>query len=116
MNRVRPLTDFLRSLFGPTVWAGHFFALYAAQSLLCTTGADPTRYVWFAAIATATSIALLVGVLAWPFVRRRTAERLTAASVFLLDIATALAWLSLLGVLWNAFPVAFLPVCAEPLG
>jgi len=64
--------------------------------------------------------AVLVGtaaLVAFAFIQNRPADRTEhTGAVFLHGAALLLALLSGLGVIWTAFPLAVLPVCASPAG
>jgi hypothetical protein len=112
---VRPLADLLRLFVPPTVWFTHFAVVYGAEALVCIPPvAQPSAMIWTGAAATALALAALV---AFAFIQIRPADRTEhTGAVFLHGAALLLALLSGLGVIWTAFPLAVLPVCASPAG
>lgn len=86
---------------GVVVWALHFALLYGVTSVACSRGAAAAAGPVIA-VATAVAVALLLPiiVLAW----RRRAE-------FEAGLGAALGGFALIGVLWNALPLLFVPAC-----
>lgn len=114
--RVPPLTDLLRLFVGPGVWFAHFTFVYGAEALICTPPvARPALMSWAGAAATAAALAALI---AFGFMTmRRPVDRTEhTGAAFLRGAALLLALLSGLAVIWTAFPLAVLPVCAPPAG
>ena len=113
--RVRPLAALLRLFVPPGVWFAHFTVVYGAEALICTPPvARPSVMIWIGAAATAAALAALV---AFAFMSTRRADRTKQDdAAFLHRTALLLALLSGLGVVWTAFPLAVLPVCAPPAG
>jgi hypothetical protein len=113
--RARSLADLLRLFVPPGVWFVHFTVVYSAEALICTPPvAQPSAMIWTGAAATALALAALV---AFAFIQIRPADRIEhTGAAFLHSAALLLALLSGLGVLWTAFPLAVLPVCASPAG
>ena len=113
-TKVRPFGDFVLCLFGPIVWAMHFFTMYGAEALACTRSPDQGLRLP-AALATAAALASLTAFLIWQI--RRRPHRVAADSVrFLSEVGIALAAMSMLAVFAVAWPVLHLPICASPFG
>jgi hypothetical protein len=114
MTRSRPLADFLTCLFGPAVWAAHFFVVYATEALACTPAtAAPRQAMLVITIATIVALAALAAFLAWQF---RGKPRADDESIFLRRISVGLALLAMLAVAWSGLPPALLPACLPPAG
>ena len=113
--RVRPLADLLRLFVPPAVWFAYFTVVYGAEALVCTPPvARPSVMIWIGAAATA---AALIALIAFAFMQSRPADRTEhTGAAFLHGATLLLALLSGLGVIWTAFPLAVLPVCAPPTG
>jgi len=115
---VRPVTDLLWLCIGPGLWFAHFAALYGAEALLCTPPAGSGRVMlWIGAIVTLAVLAALAC-----FAARLTRHDLSedrpdehTGAAWLRRVALLLALLSAIGVIWSAFPVAFLAACATPI-
>ncbi len=114
MRRVRPVSDFLWALSGPIVWAVHFFAIYAAEALICTARAPSGTAMRVATLVlTGAALLALFGIAygSRPF----PASVMSAgrgATGFLSYLTLALAAASALAVIWAALPGFALPVCA----
>lgn len=118
MIRVRPLGDLLALFAGPAVWFAHFAALYAAEALVCTPGVAPAAAMaWVAAAATVAALAILCafGLRVARRPAREPAGRHGGAA-FLRGATLWLAALSGIAVIWVAFPLTVLPVCASAAG
>ena len=113
--RVRPLADLLRLFIPPTIWFAHFTVIYGAKALICTPPvARASVMMWIGVVATAATLAALI---AFAFLLGRPVNRTEHTDAEFLHGATLLlALLSGLGVIWTAFPLAVLPVCAPPAG
>jgi hypothetical protein len=112
--RTRPLADLLRLLVGPVVWFLHLVVLYGAEALICTPPVGPEQaMMWLGAAATGAAVAALVILVATPApgVDQRPGQHTGAA--FLRNTTLLLALLSAIGVIWNALPLALVPVCAS---
>ncbi len=117
--KARPLADLLTLFVGPAVWFAYFTAIYGAEALICTPPVTTGRVMtWIGTAATLVALALLA-IFAAMLLRPRLAAVKRAdhtATAFLHRAALLLALLSGLGVMWTAFPLAVLPVCAPPAG
>ena len=59
-QRARPFGDFIACLYGPIIWAMHFFIVYGLEAAVCTRASSPAFIMrWIVAIATAIAIAAL---------------------------------------------------------
>jgi len=114
--RVRPLADLLRLFVPPGVWFAHFTIVYGAEALICTPPvARPGIMLWIGAFATGAALVALTACAVMLVCRMgRDDEQPDAA--FLHGATLWLALLSGFGVIWTAFPLAVLPVCAQPAG
>jgi hypothetical protein len=115
--RTRPVADLLRLFVGPVVWFLHLALLYGAEALICTPPVGSgAAMMWLSIAATATALGTLVFLAAVPAPRgdRRPSEHTGAA--YLHNTTLLLALLSAVGVIWNALPVALVPVCALAAG
>ena len=113
MRGVKPISDFLWVLSGPTIWAVHFFSIYLAEALLCAA-TMPSGTAMTAATSTLTAAALLamLGILACrgslSVVRLKNPYD---EKEFLVLLTLILVVLSALAVIWVAIPGLLLPVC-----
>jgi hypothetical protein len=115
--KARPLADLLRLFVGPVAWFAHFTVLYGAEALICTPPVT-TGHVMFW-IGTAVTLIALAGLIVFAAKLLRTraaADEGADNAAFLRGAALLLALISALGVIWTAFPIAVLPVCAPPAG
>jgi hypothetical protein len=111
-SETRPLGNLIGSLIGPTVWAGHFFVMYGAEALICTSG-DARSMRGFAAVATT----LAIGLLAAAIVRdRRRSRRCNERPPALRDISNTLSLISIGAILAVALPAVVMPTCVNPAG
>jgi Zn-dependent protease len=110
---VRPLASLFWLFFAPVVWFAHLAVVYGAEALICTLAVTrPSVMIWFGAAATAAALTALI---AFAFLMSRPAHRTEHTdAAFLHSAALLLALLAGLGVVWTAFPLAVLPVCALP--
>ena len=105
-------------MFGPMVWAAHFFVLYGIASFGCTPP-DPTRQGAVRVIFSALSVlalSALIGFLVWrPFGARRPDADYLNEDIrdFLRAIANALAALAIVGVVWTAIAASLIPACTS---
>ena len=105
----RPVTDLLFAFAGPIVWAGHFFAVYFTEALLCPAQGPVTQTpVW--PIGVLLTVFALAAMLVLAMLQRRgaTSARRSAA----LFVALPLTLLSALAVIWTTLPMFVLPACA----
>ncbi len=84
----------------PLVWAGHFLAVYAAESLFCSRG---TAAGHFLLVVVATLAAL--GLLARPLLRG-------PGGAFDQRVQFSLAVLSLIAIAWSVLAAVMLPACS----
>lgn len=117
--KARPLADLLLLVVGPVVWFAHFTVVYGTEALICTPPVTTGRVmIWIGTAATLVALAVLI-VFAAMLLRTRPATEKQAdgtGAAFLRGAALLLALLSAVGVIWTAFPIAVLPVCAPPAG
>lgn len=119
MSAPRPLSDLLRVFIGPGLWFAHFGVLYGAEASVCTPpAAAPRMLVAVGVIATVATLAALACFAAILMRTRPSEDRSDqhTGAAFLRGVALLLASLSAFGVVWSAFPLAVLPVCAPPAG
>jgi hypothetical protein len=104
----RPVTGLLFAFAGPIVWAGHFFAVYLTESLLCPALGPVT----VRPICVFLTVFALAAMLMLAMLQRRgdTFSRQSAA----LFVALPLTLLSALAVIWTTLPMFLLPACAPP--
>jgi hypothetical protein len=104
----RPLTDLLLALAGPIVWAGHFFAVYLTEALLCPAQGSATHAIVrsIGGVLTTLALAALIA-----FARRNLRDHRAGGSAELF-FALPLTLLSVLAVLWTSLPLLALPACA----
>ena len=105
----RPVSDLLTASAGPIVWAGHFFAVYLTEALLCPAQGSPTPAT-VRSIGTALTVLALAGILAFA-IRHRRNDRVAGPSAAL-GFALPLTFLSGLAVVWTSLPLLLLPACA----
>jgi len=106
---MRPFADLLRLFVPPGIWFMQFTTLYLVEALMCAPPiARPGGLIW---ISTAATIGALAALIAFAFVCRRT-ESVHDDASFLHDAVWWLTLVSGLAVIWTAFPLALLPVCA----
>jgi hypothetical protein len=110
--RTRPLVDLLRLFVGPVVWFLHLALLYGAEALICTPPVGPVRaMIWLGLAATAVALGILVFLAAGPAPRANGRPSVHTGAAYLHNMTRLLAFLSAIGVIWNALPVALVPVC-----
>jgi hypothetical protein len=107
-------------LFGPAVWAAHFFLLYGLQGFMCLP-LDSVRQGQIRLLSLAlTVIALsaLVGFLVRQSLGiRQAGDRITATlTTFLAGTANVLALLAILGIVWSAASAMMIPACVGVAG
>jgi|GEM_PF-722901 len=111
----RPVTDLLWLFVPPGIWFAQFTTVYLAEALMCAPPITrPGALIWIGAAATASALAALIAFAL--FLRRRADRNEHAGAAILHDAALWLALLSGLAVIWTAFPLAVLTVCAPPAG
>lgn len=107
--------DFILALWGPIVWAVYFLLYYGLSGLACAPPVTPESDALLraAGIALSAAAAILIG--GFTLWRGASLGRLQAPDrdnePFLMEIALALALLSLLAVIWNAIPIWMFPAC-----
>ena len=108
--RTRPLADLLRLFIGPVVWFLHLALLYGAEALICTPPLGSGRVMmWLGIAATAAALGTLVFLAAAP---APGSDRRPSDAAYLHRVTRLLAFLAAVGVIWNALPLALVPVCA----
>jgi hypothetical protein len=112
---VRPLGDFLGCLLGPVIWAGHFFIVYGAETVVClTTSPSRAAMQWTVIVATATALLAIAAVIVRYFRSVRAADGTTQR--FLRTLAVVLAALSAAAILAVGLAAFGLPACLPPAG
>jgi hypothetical protein len=108
-SETRPVTDLLVAFVGPIVWAGHFFAVYLTEALVCPSqGWGPQATVRsIGAALTALALAVL-----FAFAIRQRGKDPAARDSAALFFALPLTILSVLAILWTSVPLFLLPACA----
>ena len=103
---------------GPMIWAAHFFLMYAAQTVLCTTmpGRADRHFTSAGIVLTAVAGLALLVLIGHRFATTHRDQGLDIApsQPFLGQVQVVLAALSLLAVIWAAVAAAALPVCTPP--
>lgn len=107
MSRPLPLRAAATALVGPTIWAAHFLAVYASESLFCRAGAPG----WHDGLVTGATLAALLAI-AWHVVSLGRRGEAAGARHELDRIAIALDALSALAIGFAALAAAALPACA----
>ena len=108
-------------LFGPIVWAMHFFLLYGIATVFCT-GPEASRQgqMRLSALAlTAMALSGLAGFVLWQYFggrRHRASQRSENGTSFLRATSIGLAGLATVGIIWAAAGAILIPVCTNPLG
>jgi hypothetical protein len=102
----RPVGVLLRVLAGPAIWFAHFVAIYAAEALACSA-LGPAFLVTTAIAMTVIAGTALLAIMA----RAHTSAGRAPEDRFLPQVTLLLAALSLLGLLWVAWPAAVLTPC-----
>ena len=114
-SSVRPFGDFIACLYGPIIWAMHFFIVYGAESVVCMAASSPASAMRWTVFA-ATAIALAA--IAVPDVRSvrsgRTGE--VEAQRFLRNVAGWLAILAAAAIVAVAAAAMRLSACVLPAG
>jgi hypothetical protein len=110
------VSSLIACLAGPLVWTVHFFFMYAAATLVCVntgSGAGGGIFVASASIATVVAVLALGGLALqqWKVLRRLKKTASEVSSFFMRGLSIALAGLSLMAVLWSAFPTLLLTPC-----
>jgi hypothetical protein len=104
-------------LFGPIVWAAHFFLLYGVTTVVCSSvdGPRPERVRWLVLVLSAFAIAMLLGFVGRQFLsgREPRSSRAVETTTFLRTTAMILAALAAIGILWSAAGGILLPTCAS---
>jgi hypothetical protein len=111
----RPLGDFLACMYGPIVWATHFFIVYGAESVMCLGASSPaTAMRWTVFGATAIALAAIAIPLARSVLSGQHGD--TDARRFLRTVRNWLAVLSAAAVLAVAVSASPLTACVSPAG
>jgi hypothetical protein len=112
-TRTRPFADLLRLFVGPTVWFMHLVLLYGAEALICRPPVGSGRaMLWLGVVATVAALGTLVFLAVMPAPRADGRPSVHTGAAYLHNTSRLLAFLSAVGVIWNALPVALVPVCA----
>lgn len=107
MSRRLPPRAAATALVGPTIWAAHFLAVYASESLLCRVGAPG----WHDGLVTGGTLAALLAI-GWHGASLWRRGEMAEARHELARIAIALDALSALAVCFAALVAVALPACA----
>jgi hypothetical protein len=112
--RTRPLADLLRLFVGPAVWFLHLALLYGAEALICTPPVGSGRaMVWLGIAATVAALGALLLLAAVPAPRANGRPSEHTGAAYLHYTTRLLAFLSAIGVIWNALAVVLVPACAQ---
>ena len=108
-------------LFGPIVWAAHFFLLYGIATVLCTgpEASQPGLVRLFALAVTVLALAVLACFVTWQFFGRgwhKAKRRMESLTTFLRVTAMTLAGLATVGIIWVAAGAMLIPACTNPSG
>jgi hypothetical protein len=111
----RPFGGFVACLYGPIIWAVHFFIVYGAESVVCMGASSPTSAMRWTVVA-ATAMALIA--IAVSHVRSVRAGRFSdgAAQRFLGGVAGWLAILSAAAIVAVTAAAMRLSACMSPFG
>jgi hypothetical protein len=112
---VRPLGDFIACLYGPVIWAVHFFIVYGAESVVCM-GASSSASAMRWTVFVATAIALIA--MAVSYIRSVRIGRISDLGIqhFLRSVAGWLAILSAAAIVAVAAAAMRLSACLPPFG
>jgi hypothetical protein len=112
--QVQPLKDFLVCLFGPVVWAVHFFVVYGAESIVCLTASSPTTGMRWTIIAVT---ALSLAAIAASWIRFPAADAAEAGTRHFLRVLSGwLAAISAAAIVAVSISAWHLPACLSPEG
>ena len=89
---------------GALIWAVHFAAIYAMTSLLCARGAARGVVVGAVVVVTLLALAATIAVIV-------TSGKAAQRDGFLPWIATGVAALAALAIVWEALPALLVPAC-----
>ncbi len=109
MSNTAPLRRAGFALTGPVIWAAHFLAVYASESVICRWG-EPAAHDAIVAGATFFAIAAIL-LHAHRTVRKSDAGKNSDAERFMRLTALALDGLSLIGVCWAGLAALLLGAC-----
>jgi hypothetical protein len=114
-SSARPFGDFIACLYGPVIWAVHFFIVYGAESLVCMGASSPASVMRWTVFA-ATAIALIV--IAVLYVRSVRTGRVgdVGAQRFLGSVAGWLVMLSAAAIVAVTAAAMHLSACLSPFG
>ncbi len=117
-DAARPIGDLLLSLWGPSVWAAHFFVMYAAETLACSRAGASSYQAQLAVVTAAVTAIALISLLGFMIrqyvVPNERAQFGYVTSSWLRRISIVLAALAMLAVVWVALPLTMVPACAGP--
>lgn len=92
---------------GFLIWAAHFTLIYALTAVTCSRG-----YIGVGTLRTSLFAATVVAlILTFAVLPRALKPRSGRTLSFLGETGALVAGLAMIGILWNAVPVLFLPVC-----
>lgn len=118
MNSISMRATFLW-LFGPIIWAAHFFVLYAGTTIVCG-GASASQHMQIRGLAlalTALALAALLGFIGSQLLASgERGQPGTEVTAFLKQTAIVLAGLSVIAILWSAASAILIPTCASAAG
>ena len=108
-----PVSQCLNLLAGPLIWAAHFFVMYGAATLICssTSGRNGALFLPFAMLCTAIALATLLNLIAGQLIRLSHQEPHSDqpdGSRFLQRGSIILGAAAVLAVLWSAVPAVML--------
>jgi hypothetical protein len=107
-------------LFGPVVWAVHFFLLYGIATVLCAgpEASQPGLVRLLALGVTVLALAAIACFVALQFIggRSREAHRLETVRAFLRVTGMTLAGLAAVGIVWTAAGTILIPACTNSSG
>jgi hypothetical protein len=107
-TETRPVADLLFAFAGPIVWAGHFFAVYLSEALLCPAKGSvahaPVRPIGILLTVLALAAMLMLAMLQ----RRGAISSRRSAALF---VALPLTLLSALAMIWTTLPMFLLAAC-----
>jgi hypothetical protein len=116
-GRTNAVVECLQFVAGPLIWAAHFFAMYVAAALYCssTSAGNGAPFLTFAMLWTAITVAALLGLIAGQLTkagRRAPDADENDGSRFLQRGSIVLGAAALLAVVWSAVPTTMLAACS----
>lgn len=99
---------FLTVFAGLVAWSAHFLTIYAVAATVCERGGPPLAV--HAAVLAATAVALAAVAASLAAVRRLALDRADTTD-FVRGLATLVALLSAIAIVFGGLPALFVPAC-----